>query len=300
MRKQITNKVLMIKPAGFCSNLQTAPSNKFQNTQADVPLSEIGELARKEMKTFVSKLEDAGINVSIYEGQQDCPDDVFPNNWISTHQEGSVVLYPMLTENRRAERRVDIINELSNGCDEVWDISDKENQNLILEGTGSLVLDRVNKVAYCALSERSNEGVAEDWAERMGYELVSFPTQDLDGASIYHTNVMMFIASNMAGICLECIPDEKIRDNVRAKLSKHHKMLELSMKQVYSFCGNMLELESIDKEKTLVMSENAYDALSENQLSEINQNTDSLVVASIPTIEAYGGGSVRCMLLELF
>ena len=296
---QTTNKVLMIEPVDFYSNPETAHSNKFQNTKLSDNKS-LSKIAKAEMNEFKDALLAKGIEVISFKGQQGCPDDIFPNNWISTHQNGQIIIYPMLAENRRLERRADIIEAISTPSSALWNISEREKGGEILEGTGSLVLDRMNKTAFCALSERSTVTLAEMWCEKMGYKLFSFETSDKDNFPIYHTNVMMFIGSKIAGICIDAITDADVKDIISLYLSTTHTVIPLNIEQIYSFAGNMIELKTDKGKSLLVMSENAHKSLNNKQKSIIDEHIDDILVANISTIESAAGGSVRCMLLEIF
>jgi hypothetical protein len=297
-KTQTTNSVIMIEPVGFRSNPETIESNNFQNNENNSEA--LSNLALNEMTSFKQQLQEKGVNVLSFKGQQECPDDIFPNNWISTHQDGKIIIYPMLAKNRRLERRADIIEKLSHLSAELWNISEKEEGGEILEGTGSLVLDRVNNTAFCALSDRSSKTLAELWCNKMGYKLFSFETADKDQKPIYHTNVMMFIGSTIAGICIESIIDSDVKDIINLYLSTTHTVIPLTLDQIHSFAGNMIELKTDNNKSLLVMSESAHNSLNKQQKSLITTHLDDILVADISTIESAAGGSVRCMLLEVF
>ncbi|MBX2845838.1 MAG: amidinotransferase, partial [Saprospiraceae bacterium] len=229
-------------------------------------------------------------------------DAVFPNNWFSTHQGGVLMVYPMFSENRRLEVREDIVDNLAEtyGYDEVIDWTPAIYQNAFLEGTGSLILDRVNKIAYACFSPRTHPELLEKWGELSGYKTIGFHAANEEGIAIYHTNVMMAMGENLVVIAMGSIPDPEEKETLLASFQATNKeIIDLSFDQVNQFAGNMLQVENETGEKFLVMSEAAYNALTKNQLDQINKYCTPLV-AAIPTIEQYGGGSVRCMLAEIF
>ncbi len=301
---QLANAVLMIRPVRFQSNPDTAASNRFQGKNTSSPQQQQLDAAQ-EFDALRSALESHGIFVVQFD---DCvephtPDSVFPNNWVSFHADGTVVLYPMEARNRRTERRPDIISALSEThgfqVREVLDLSAHENDGHFLEGTGSLVLDRVNRIAYACLSSRTHLDVLGDFAQRMDYEVVAFNAVDRDGAAIYHTNVLMNVGEEIAVICDVVIADEAQRSAVLRSLSDTgHTVLSLSIDQMDSFAGNMLELRSATGERLIAMSGQARKSLDEQQLRTLEANA-TLVNVSIDQIESSAGGSVRCMLAEI-
>lgn len=298
MSKQTTNKIIMIEPRGFYANEQTMDTNAHQ-TKDNVPDYIIQENALAEHQQLVSQLRAHHIDVELFVGEPDMPDDLFCNNWVSFHEGEPFVLYPLLAQNRRKERRKDLIAHFESQKGPAWDLSTYENQGKYLESTGSLVLDRVNRVAYAALSPRTDKSVFLKWAEKMQYEPVAFNWHYADNQPVYHTNVIMFVGTSLIGICPEGIIASK-RDEVMDKVSKHHAVLELSYDQINHFCGNAIELRDKQDKRLLVISETAYQALTEPHLKRIFQHVDNILHTDVSTIEKYGGGSVRCMILEKF
>ena len=304
---QITNTVLMIEPVSFGYNYQTAKNNFFQQNDS-VSVESIQEKAKEEFRNMVEKLRKFGINVLVVKDteQPHTPDSIFPNNWISFHSDGKVVLYPMYAENRRVERREDILDSIEKEgfiINEIIDYSLAEEEDIFLEGTGSMVLDRTNEIAYAAISERTNEELFIEFCEDMEFSPVVFhSTQEKNGKRypVYHTNVMMSVAEDFAIICKESIQDVKERKLVIDFLQTTKKeVIIISEEQMNHFLGNTLQLENDKKERFLVMSNTAYQSLNAGQINAINKYSQILVF-DIPTIEKYGGGGVRCMLAEIF
>jgi len=301
---QLASTVLMIRPARFESNPQTAASNRFQE-DPDLTPAEQQSAALREFDGLVAALQGAGIEVHVVEDTQEphTPDAIFPNNWFSTHADGRVVLYPMEAENRRAERRHDIIEYLDTGCGrvitEVVDLTAHEAAGHFLEGTGSLVLDRPRHIAYACLSTRTHLAPLGDFAQRMGYDVLTFEALDSAGVPIYHTNVLMSLGESCAVICDAAIPREDQRQAVLARLrASGHSIVLLDPGQLDAFTGNMLELRNRDGERVIAMSQQAHDALRADQLAVLTAGA-RLVTAAIDTIESSAGGSVRCMLAEI-
>src|SRR4051794_13651488 len=298
---QSANSVLMIRPRRFYPNPETAADNAFQarvNCTADA----LSAVARKEFDAAVQKLRAAGVNVHVFEdtAQPEKPDAVFPNNWISTHHDGRIVLFPMYSALRRRERRQDIVQELRNHyrVTDVIDYSAFEDEGCCLEGTGSLVLDHVNRIAYVSLSNRSNPKLIQRFAEDFSYEPVTFTSIGSTGQPIYHTNVMMCIGTAFAMVALDMIPNKAERQQVRARLEKTGKeILELSADQIANFAGNAIELHTKDGEKLLVLSNRADQALTENQRTRLRRYAQ-LIPLELATIEL-GGGSARCMIATI-
>ena len=301
---QLTSTVLMIRPAGFESNPLTAASNRFQG-KSTASAEEQHVAALREFDALVATLRDAGIEVIVINDTPEphTPDAIFPNNWISMHADGRVVLYPMEAENRRTERRLDIIEHLTGACgrqvSEVVDLSDHEAQGHYLEGTGSMVLDRANRIAYACLSTRTHLDPLGDFAQRLDYDVVAFDAVDSSGVPIYHTNVLMSVGEQLAIICDAAIPREEQREAVLARLRETgHAIVHLSYAQLDAFAGNMLELRNEDGERVLAMSQQAYDSLTAEQQEQLAAN-GRIVSVAIDTIESSAGGSVRCMLAEV-
>lgn len=294
---QAPSSVIMVRPWKFFSNPETASDNAFQKTSVE-PSSEISLQARREFDEAVQTLNTHGINVHVFDdfGEKDTPDSVFPNNWFSTHSGGHVALYPMFSPNRRRERRSDIIEMLKSEyrVQDVIDFSGLEWDNLFLEGTGAMVLDNINRVAYTAKSNRSNEIILERFCSIFKYEPMAFDTADENGNSIYHTNVMMCVASEYVLICLNMIVDEKRREAVKQRIEESGlEVITLNFDQINNFAGNAIELTGNGK-SFLVMSQRANDSLNEEQIKKI-QNKSQILPLKVPTIEL-AGGSIRCMI----
>ncbi|MBT8087544.1 MAG: amidinotransferase [Gammaproteobacteria bacterium] len=301
---QLASTVLMIRPVRFERNPLTAASNQFMEDPDALP-QEQQEAAVREFDGLVAALRDAGVNVVVVEdtSQPHTPDSVFPNNWITMHADGRVVLYPMEAENRRTERRADIVDYLSDELGflvtEVVDLTAYERDGHYLEGTGSMVLDRVNRIAYACSSSRTHFDPLGDFARRMNYEVVSFDAVDSDGVPIYHTNVLMSVGEEFAAICDASIARTDQRDAVLNRLrDTGHEIISLSYEQLHAFAGNMLELDSGDGEHVIAMSQQALQALDDEQLERL-RSFGRIVSAPIDSIEQSAGGSVRCMLAEV-
>lgn len=294
----------MVRPANFQYNEQTALTNAFQTNDEGGKADNINTLATQEFDQFVLKLKEIGVNVIVMHDTLSPvkPDAIFPNNWISFHANGTLITYPMATENRRIERREDIIDALGLlfKIHHRYSFESAEEDDQFLEGTGSMILDRTNKIVYACLSPRTDIFLLDRFCLLMNYSLVSFYSTDQHGKEIYHTNVMMAIADQYAVICLESIRDEEKRKEVRESLEKSGKeIIELTFDQVLSFAGNMLQVEGSLGQKYMVMSQQAYDSLRDDQIERIRYY-NPIVAIPIPTIEKYGGGSVRCMMAEVF
>jgi len=306
--QQTTNTILMIRPINFRMNEQTAVNNYYQKVMGNVTPKTVNTKAQKEFDGYVEKLRSIGVNVVVVDDtdEYDTPDSIFPNNWISFHENGVVGLYPMFAENRRNERREDILQALEKDgfvINQIYDYRDAEEDNVFLEGTGSLLLDRVNKKAYCALSARADEELFIEFCEDFDYFPVVFTAnQTVEGKreAIYHTNVMMCLGETFAVICLDSIDDKKERKNVIKHLEDSGKqVIHISEEQVNNFAGNMLQVKGKDDKLYLIMSQAAYDSLSKAQIKIIEAHCD-IMSSSLDTIEACGGGSARCMMAEVF
>ena len=304
---QITNTILMIRPVSFRMNEQTAVNNYFME-DIDLKNQEINQKAQEEFDAFVSALKNKGVNVIVIDDtkEPDTPDSIFPNNWISFHSNGFVGVYPMFAENRRNERREDIFLTLEeNGfkINEVIDYTSAEDEGLFLEGTGSILIDRVNKKAYCALSQRANEDLFIEFCEDFDFFPVIFTAnQSVDGKRlpIYHTNVMMALAENFVVICTDSIDDKKERKNVLDHLKIDGKeIITITEKQMHHFAGNMLQVLGSEGRKYMVMSTAAFNSLTPKQIAQI-ENHCPILHSSLDTIETCGGGSARCMMAEVF
>jgi len=298
---QSTNSVLMIRPGRFYPNPETAADNAFQgdDNRGSDPLT---QLARKEFDAAVQTLRAAGVNVHVFDdtAEPEKPDAVFPNNWISTHHDGRIALFPMYSALRRRERRQDIVEELRKHyrVTDVIDYSAFEDEGCCLEGTGSLVLDHRNKIAYVSLSNRSKPRVIQRFADDFNYEPVTFTSIGSNGEPIYHTNVMMCIGTAFATVGLEMIPNQAERQQVRTRLEKTGKeIVELSVDQIANFAGNIIELHNKGGEKLLVLSKRALRVLTDKQRAGLTRYV-RLVPLELPTIEL-GGGSARCMIATI-
>ncbi len=299
---QSTNSVLMLRPCRFYPNPETAADNAFQ-ARVDYAGDAFSTVARKEFDAAVQKLRAAGVNVHVFEdtAEPEKPDAVFPNNWISTHHDGRIALFPMYSALRRRERRQDIVGQLRKNyhVSEVIDYSVFEKQGCCLEGTGSLVLDHLNKIAYVSLSNRSNQKVIRRFADDFSYEPVIFTSIGSDGQPIYHTNVMMCIGTAFALVGLEMIRNKAERQQMRARLERSAKdIVELSPDQIANFAGNAIELHDAHGEKLLVLSDRAMRALTKEQRARLIRYV-RLVPLELPTIEL-GGGSARCMIATIY
>lgn len=290
----------MIRPVDFKFNIQTAENNKFQRASTE---DHVQQQALKEFDNFVTLLRTNGVEVTVIDDtlHPETPDSIFPNNWISFHNNGEVLLYPMFSENRRLERRQDILNSIGKDFEitRITDLSVYEHQHIFLEGTGSMVLDRDYKLAYACLSLRTDKAVLEDFCSKTGYTAVVFSAEDSTGFPIYHTNVMMCIATRFAVVCLEAVPDPLEREKITTSLTSSGKeIITLSLDQMNHFAGNMLEVRNNKGDSLLVMSEQAYRSLHDHQIQQLEQYS-KLIYSPLYTIERNGGGSARCMLAEI-
>jgi hypothetical protein len=290
----------MIRPVKFGFNAETAVNNAFQvkNDEADVQ-----DKAVKEFDAFVKLLRENGVDVTVVEDtvEPHTPDSIFPNNWISFHDDSTVLLYPMYAENRRKERKQHVIDKVSEefSIDRTIDLSLYEKENIFLEGTGSMVLDRDNKVAYACLSPRTSEKVLQDFCEQTGYIPVLFHAVDGNGQPIYHTNVMMCVADKYVVICFDSIQDDEEKIKViNAILQTGKEIIDISIDQMNHFAGNMLQVENGQREKLLVMSTQAYQSLTDKERQKLG-SFNRILHSSLETIEANGGGSARCMMAEV-
>ena len=297
---QTTSQLLMIRPVDFKFNAQTAVNNKFQQASAQ---SGVQTQALKEFDDFVSLLRNNGVEVTVIDDtlNPETPDSIFPNNWVSFHSGGEVFLYPMFSENRRLERREDILTTLSKDyqISSITDLSGYEAEQIYLEGTGSMVLDRINRIAYACLSLRTDKKVLEDFCARSGYSPLTFDATDASGFPIYHTNVMMCIGDRFAVVCLESISNTDEKEKVvQSFIDNGKEIIEISLDQMNHFAGNMLQVKSKNGDPLLVMSEQAYLSLEPEQISALKQYS-RLIYSPLYTIEKNGGGSARCMLAEI-
>ncbi|PCH52041.1 MAG: amidinotransferase [Flavobacteriaceae bacterium] len=306
--KQITNTILMIRPVSFRTNEQTAVNNYYQKVLDSLSPETVQFKALQEFDTFVDKLRAIGVQVVVVNDTKDTdtPDSIFPNNWISFHQSGDVALYPMFAENRRLERREDVLvtlEKLGFIIENVIDYTSAEEEKVFLEGTGSLLLDRKNSKAYCALSPRAVEDLLIEFCEDFEYTPVSFvayQTVNDKRLPIYHTNVIMCLGEQFSVICLDSIDDKKERKNVLKHLKEDGKeIIAITEEQVNSFAGNMLQVVGNSDKHFIIMSNSAYQCLTKGQINQLEKHGE-IIYSSLDTIEACGGGSARCMMAEVF
>ena len=297
--------IMMIRPVRFGGNPQTAASNRFQLTADDVSAEQAQATARREFDSFAGILRDAGIGVHVFDDTPEphTPDSIFPNNWVSFHADGSAVLYPMLAENRRQERRTELLQALSaeHGfrIARVVDLTHYERDGKFLEGTGSLVLDRIHRIAYACTSPRTDLDVLGDFAQQLDYDVVAFESTDAGGVAIYHTNVMMCVGTRFAAVCSASIREDERPAVLDALRTTGHAILDLSMQQLGEFAGNMLEVRSAGGDRHIALSRRALDSLTADQRALMEEYGGRTICAPIPNIETLGGGSVRCMLAEI-
>lgn len=293
--------ILMIRPVNFTYNDQTAVNNAFQVGGHD---KDVQRKALKEFDDFVLKLRNKGVVVMVVDDSPEpsTPDSIFPNNWVSFHEEGSLVLYPMYAKNRRQERKPEVLKNIKEkfSVSKVIDLSGFEVENKYLEGTGSMVLDRDKKIAYACLSPRTDTELFKKFCDELNYRPVAFRATDLNGKAIYHTNVMMCVADRFIVICLECIADKSEQEFVSNTILRSGKeIIEISNDQMNQFAGNMLQVSNRAGEKFLVMSTKAYTSLNEEQLKKLTAYNE-IIHSSLDTIETNGGGSARCMMAEIY
>ncbi len=306
--KQTTDTLLMIRPVAFRMNEQTAENNPYQRTLKDLLPAAVNARAQQEFDIFVNRLREIGVTVIVADdiAERDTPDSIFPNNWVSFHENGDVAFYPMFAENRRRERREDVLDALEESgfrIDNIVDYSSAEEDGYFLEGTGSMVLDRVNGKAYCALSPRSDEELFIEFCEDFEMTPVIFDAlKTVDGKreQVYHTNIVLCIGEKFAVICADCIDDKKERKHVLDSLKEDKKDIVLITEdQRDSFAGNMLEVRGSGGKPYIVMSAAAHNSLTEKQIMQLGRHGD-IISSELQTIEACGGGSARCMMAEVF
>ncbi|UII74974.1 arginine deiminase-related protein [Flagellimonas sp. HMM57] len=304
---QVTNTILMIRPVNFRMNEQTAVNNYFQE-DLSLKNNEINKKAQKEFDDFVATLRNHGVNVIVVDDKKetDTPDSIFPNNWISFHDSGTICVYPMFAPNRRKERREDIFDVLEEHgfhIDNIVDYTAAEEDGIFLEGTGSILKDRVNQKAYCALGERADEGLFIEFCEDFDcFPVIFTANQAVDGKRlpIYHTNVMMAMGETFAVICSDTIDDKKERKNVIEHLKKDgREIITITEEQMYQFAGNMLQVIGANDQRFMVMSSAAFKSLKQSQIEAIEKHCE-IIHSPLDTIETCGGGSARCMMAEVF
>jgi hypothetical protein len=294
-------EILMVRPYQFYFNQQTAANNFFQS---NINIENANELAIAEFDAMVEKLRAHQIKVNVVQDTKDpsTPDSIFPNNWVSTHTNGTLCLYPMYAENRRAERKSSVIEFLQSNykIENTLDLTDLEKEGIFLEGTGSMVLDHQNKIAYGCLSERLDKNAFNEWCDKMQFKAIVFKAVDDKAQPIYHTNVLMCMANQFVVICSDSIPNEQERQMLLDSFAQTNKeVIEISQDQLNHFAGNMLQVFDITEKPHLIMSEQAYKSLHTAQLKSL-EKYNPLLPISIPTIEALGGGSTRCMMAEIY
>jgi hypothetical protein len=303
-RKQITDTILMIRPANFGYNAETAENNAFQSNEGTMTASEIKSEAIKEFDTFIEVLRSADIEVIVIEDSNNPPkkDAVFPNNWISFHQNGAVVTYPMNAASRRNERREDIIESLEENfvIEKRYSFEVYEEEDQFLEGTGSMIMDRENNIIYACLSPRTDIRLLDKFCVLMGCSKLCFNAVDRNGMQIYHTNVMMAVGEEFAIVCLDSLKDEDEQKELIESLDARGKeIIDITYNQMESYAGNMLNVNSVTGENYIIMSEQAYRSLDDNQIERIESH-GRILKSNIDVIEKYGGGGVRCMMAEVF
>ncbi len=295
---QSTNHIALVRPKVFFSNPQTQETNPYQDAEKPVSDDAIYQKALEEFYGFHHMLVENGIIVTVLPGAERCPDHIFPN-FLGTHEKGKAILYPMMSENRARERTPEILSFVNRHYDVVLDMRGYEKQGKALEANASICLDRVNKIGYAALSARTDEGLAREWADKMDYELHVFTTDLGNGLPVYHTDLVMFIGDTFAGVCFEVMTSGQ--DAVRASFENTgHEIIEITLEQMNHMCGNALQVIGPREEKFLVMSSMAYENFREDQRIAFKRHVDHIIHAPIPTIEQYGGGSARCLIQELF
>lgn len=290
---QSTNHIMMMEPVDFHANPETMETNSYQH-EDNKDAAIIQKMAKEEFHNFRDLLVSYGVTVTTTLGQKGCPDDIFPN-WLSTHHGGRLILYPMLNSNRQRERRKDVADTLRRTYKDVQDFSPHEQHGKALEATGAMCLDRVNKIAYQIRSLRAHDDIAQIWCDMNGYKLIRFDTE-YKGKPVYHADVVMWIGSKVAGVCSECL----VKDDIVKHLKVRRDVIEFTNAQMAAFCGNSLEVVGKDGELMLVMSDAGYNTLSEEQKMKLSKHYKTIIRPKIPTIEYYGGGSARCMMVEMF
>lgn len=307
--QQITDTILMVRPSAFRMNEQTKVNNFFQEElDLDLQEAQINERAQEEFDAFVEKLRSVGVNVIVHQDKKenDTPDSIYPNNWISFHQSGNIAVYPMFAENRRRERNEEVLKLIeADGyrIDDVVDYTSAEEDDLFLEGTGSLILDRINRKAYCALSDRADEDLVIEFCEDFEYTPVIFTAyHTVDGKReiVYHTNILMCVGTTFVVICLDTIDDKKEKKNIVQHFKQDNKeVIAITEEQMNQFAGNMLQVVGADGKTYLVMSQAARNSLTEAQVKTIEKHTN-ILSSDLHIIETLGGGSARCMMAEVF
>ena len=298
MSKQSTSHLFMIEPESFYSNEQTSYTNHYQEDATNEDIEEITQKALVEFHNLKDKIEAKGIQVTSLKGSKECPDHIFPN-WFMTFDNKTMQIFSMLAPNRRKEKKLSMIEHLSETYELTADFSYLENKEIFLESTSSMVFDRVNRIVYAGISPRTNAVQLIIWCRNNDFELVLFETESHTGSPIYHTDVLMYVGTDIIGICFDVIKEEYV-DYVREKVNAHHDVVELTSDQIQNFSGNAIEAKNEDGELFLIISSRGFSALNQNQINKLLKSYKEIIHSDIPTIEKYGGGSARCMLTELF
>ena len=298
MSNQSTSHLFMIEPDSFYGNEQTSSSNHYQVNEIEETSKNIAQKALSEFHALKVAIENRGIKITSLKGSKDCPDHIFPN-WFITFDDKTMQIFSMMAPNRRTEKKPQMIEHLKETYKLTEDMSNLESQNIFLESTSSMVFDRVNRCVYAGISARTNKDELESWCLRNNFELVMFETESHTGSSIYHTDVLMYVGTDMIGICLDVIKPE-YREYVERNAKRFHEVMILTSDQILNFCGNAIEAKNESNELFLIISERAYKALDQEQIDMLLLHYKEIIYSDIPTIEKYGGGSARCMLTELF
>jgi len=298
MTKQSTSHLFMIEPESFYSNEQTSYTNHYQEEASDEDVGEITQKALVEFHNLKDKIEAKGIQVTSLKGSKECPDHIFPN-WFMTFDNKTMQIFSMLAPNRRKEKKLSMIEHLSETYELTADFSYLENKEIFLESTSSMVFDRVNRIVYAGISPRTNAVQLIIWCRNNDFELVLFETESHTGSPIYHTDVLMYVGTDIIGICFDVIKEEHV-DYVKEKVNAHHDVVELTSDQIQNFSGNAIEAKNEDGELFLIISSRGFSALNQNQINKLLKSYKEIIHSDIPTIEKFGGGSARCMLTELF
>ena len=298
MNKQSTSHLFMIEPESFYSNEQTSYTNHYQKEVTDETPEDVAGKALAEFHNLKNKIEEKGIKVTSLKGSKDCPDHIFPN-WFITFQNKTMQIFSMLAPNRRKEKKLSMIKHLTETYELTDDMSYLEEKEIFLESTSSMVFDRVNRIVYAGISPRTNAVQLIIWCRNNDFELVLFETESHTGSPIYHTDVLMYVGTDIIGICFDVIKEEH-RDYVKKKVAEFHDVVELTAEQIENFCGNAIEAKNNNNDLFLILSSTAYNALNQSQIDKLLESYKDIIHSDIPTIEKYGGGSARCMLTELF
>ncbi len=298
MNKQSTSHLFMIEPESFYSNEQTSYTNHYQKEVTDETPEDVAGKALAEFHNLKNKIEEKGIKITSLKGSKDCPDHIFPN-WFITFQNKTMQIFSMLAPNRRKEKKPSMIEHLTKTYELTDDMSYLEEKEIFLESTSSMVFDRVNRIVYAGISPRTNAVQLIIWCRNNDFELVLFETESHTGSPIYHTDVLMYVGTDIIGICFDVIKEEH-RDYVKKKVAEFHDVVELTAKQIENFCGNAIEAKNNNNDLFLILSSTAYNALNQSQIDKLLESYKDIIHSDIPTIEKYGGGSARCMLTELF